>query len=87
MSNTTYAELDLLVRSALSRIAPDVDPETIAADADYRDEVGLDSMDFIAFVSAIERELGLVIPELDYAEITTLRAFTEYLVARTAPSG
>jgi acyl carrier protein len=73
-----------LVRHEIESIAPDVDAATLSGEADYRDEVGLDSMDFLALLTAIERRTGVSIPELDYADIATLDDLIEYLVARTA---
>ena len=73
-----------LVRHEIETIAPDVDAATLSTDADYRDEVGLDSMDFLALLTAIERRTGVSIPEVDYADIATLDDLTEYLLAKTA---
>jgi acyl carrier protein len=73
-----------IVRNEIESIAPDVDAATLSGDVDYRDEVGLDSMDFLALLTAIERRTGVSIPEVDYVDIATLDDLIEYLIARTA---
>ncbi len=72
-----------VVRDEIERIAPDVDATNLPSDVDYRDEVGLDSMDFLALLTAIEKRIGVSIPEIDYTEIATLDALVEYLAARS----
>src|SRR5690606_24073442 len=36
-----------IVLAAIVKVAPDVDPSTLATDVDFREEADLDSMDFI----------------------------------------
>ncbi len=78
----TRAEMLQLVRDSIERIAPDADVSTLATDVDYRDEVDLDSMDFLAVLTALEQRTGVNIPEIDYADIGTLDQLTDYLVTR-----
>jgi len=73
-----------VVREAIVRIAPDADVAGLATDVDYRDEVDLDSMDFLALLTALERRTGVNIPEIDYADIGTLDQLVDYLTARGA---
>lgn len=87
-STTTRAAttdaLMALVRGELEHIAPDIDAANVSGDVDYRDDVGLDSMDFLTLLTAIEQRTGVSIPEIDYAEIATLNDLVGYLVARSA---
>lgn len=71
---------------ALHPIAPEVMPEDIAPDAPLRDQIDLDSMDFLNFVVALHEKLGVDIPESDYANLSTLSALIEYLGTRVSAS-
>jgi acyl carrier protein len=72
----------------LCAIAPEADPATIAPDVNLRDQLDLDSMDFLNFVIAVDQELGVGILERDYGRLTTLDAFVAYVdERRRAPAG
>ncbi|MGE0104684.1 MAG: acyl carrier protein [Blastocatellales bacterium] len=73
-----------LVIAKLTGIAPEVDPESIIPDQDLRSQIDLDSMDFLNFVIALSRELGLDIPESDYSKLSTLDSSVDYLSDRLA---
>jgi len=74
------AEFDALVREAIERVAPDVDAIAIPADADFREEAELDSMDFLGVLAVVHDRTGVEIPETDYGRITTIDEFVEYLL-------
>jgi acyl carrier protein len=76
------AELLARLRTILGDVAPDLDVATIAADADLRNDIGLDSMDFLNFVIAAHKQLGVDVPEADYGKIATLANFVGYIEAR-----
>ena len=63
----------------LTRIAPDIDPETVAEDDHIQEELELDSMDVLNLVTALHERFGVDIPEADYPEIATLKLATAYL--------
>lgn len=67
------------LRAVLSDVAPDLDMATVADDADLRNDVGLDSMDFLNFVIGVSKRLGVAIPEADYRKVATLDACARYL--------
>ena len=70
------------ILDAIVKIAPDVDPDTLPPDIDFREEAELDSMDFLGVLTAVQEATGLEVPESDYSEIVTIDRFTEYLAAR-----
>jgi len=57
----------------LTTVAPDLADETIPNDADLREAFDLDSMDFLNWVAALHRRLGVDIPELDYPRLRVAR--------------
>jgi acyl carrier protein len=72
------------VLEALGSIAPEADLEQIAPNAPFRDQLDLDSMDFLNFVVALHQSLGVEIPEADYGQLATLEQCVEYLTDRVA---
>ncbi len=69
--------------ATLHAIAAEVAPDEIAADQPLRDQVDLDSMDFLNFLIGLHRRLGIDIPEPDYAKLITLTDLVSYLKARS----
>ncbi len=81
----TEMTLDRLRAAALEEllnVAPDLAEEAIAPDTDLRASLDLDSMDFVNWVAALHRRLGVDIPELDYPKLRTLDATATYLRTR-----
>jgi acyl carrier protein len=67
---------------ALHRVAPEVDPATVDPAGDLRDQLELDSMDFLNLVTAVGERLGFEIPERDYPHLASLDGFVAYLEAK-----
>ena len=76
-------ELEAVVRQAIAEIAPDTDAATVDADADFHDDLGLDSMDSLNLAIAIHEATGIDIPEIDYPQITSVASCVEYLDAHS----
>jgi acyl carrier protein len=80
---------DTAVREAvfktLRRIAPEVDPRTLAAERPLRDQVDLDSMDWLNFLVGLHNVLNVDIPESDYRKLYTLNDLFGYLRERLPP--
>lgn len=72
------------VLAALSEVAPEVDVSKLPDDVTIRDELDIDSMDFLNFVIVIHERTGIDIPEKDYAKLATVRGAVAYLEARQA---
>ncbi len=77
----TDGELRETVLRVLGEIAPEADPTTLKADVSFRDQLDIDSMDFLNFAIALHEELGVEIPEADYPKLATLDGCVEYLAA------
>ena len=78
------AQIRREVLEALQGIAPEVEPETLRSDRPLRDEVDLDSMDWLRFLAALHQRLGVNIPEADYQQLTSLDALLAYVGRRLA---
>jgi acyl carrier protein len=77
-------DLPAVIRSAIAKIAPDVDASAIPDDVEYREEAELDSMDFLNVLGAVADATGVEVPEADYPKVLTIAAFADYLSVRGA---
>ncbi len=73
------AEIKAVVLELLGNIAPEADFSHLAGDADLREELDLDSMDFLNFIIALHERMGIDIPEADYPRLFTLNGAVSYL--------
>jgi acyl carrier protein len=77
-------EIRALVLRELGRIAPEADLAALPDSAPLRDELEIDSMDFLNFASALHDALGVDVPESDYEQIASVGGCVDYLAARLA---
>lgn len=79
---------ELQIRSgvveAIKAIAPEVEEGELAADRSLREQVDLDSMDWLNVLVGLHERFGVDIPEADYAKLTTLNAIVGYLSGKMA---
>jgi len=75
-------EIRRAIHESLSAIAPEAEPASLPPNADLREELDLDSMDFLNFITALHKRLQVDIPEADYAKLTTLAGAEAYLATR-----
>lgn len=78
----TRTEIQDKVVQALASVAPEVDPGAINTDIPLRDQVDLDSMDFLRFVIELHKQFGVDVPETDYQKLANLAGAVEYVAAR-----
>jgi acyl carrier protein len=77
-------ELARRVLQLVTEIAPDVEAATVIPGIYFRDQFDFDSMDTLNFAIALHRELGVDVPEADYARLASLDKCVEYLQPRIA---
>jgi acyl carrier protein len=70
-----------IVLAALSRIAPEAALGQLDPGEDIREQLDLDSVDFLNFVVALHGELGVEVPEADYRKLRTIDGCVRYLMA------
>ena len=75
----TKEEIRAAVLRILGDIAPEADLSRLKPDVSFRDQLDIDSMDFLNFVIALDEELHLAIPEADYARLSSLDSIVEFL--------
>jgi acyl carrier protein len=75
----TDTEIKEKVLRILGEIAPEADLENIEPDVEFREQIDLDSMDYLNFVIALDEEFAASIPETEYTQFTSLNACVEKL--------
>lgn len=75
-------DLRTQVIETLQRIAPEVEADDLRGDVALRDQVDLDSLDWLGFLVGLHDKLGVDIPEADYPGLVTLDDVVAYVAAR-----
>jgi acyl carrier protein len=78
----TRAELRQSVLTALLTVVPEAQPAEINPAAPLREQLDIDSMDFINFVVALDDALCIDVPEAEYGRLSSLDACVDYLAGR-----
>jgi acyl carrier protein len=78
----TPAELRSRVLATLQSIAPEIEPADLRDEVPLRQQVDLDSMDWLHFLTGLHEDLQVDIPEADYGRLVTLADVLAYLRAR-----
>ena len=78
----TRDDITAVLIDELGRIAPETDASRLDPNAELRDELDIDSMDFLNLVTALAERLTIDIPETDYPKLATLSHALEYLVQK-----
>jgi len=75
-------EIRKVALAELKRIAPEL--EDVQPAKPLRDQVDLDSMDWLNFLVALNERLKIEIPEADYRKLGTLEQIVDYLAKKSA---
>ena len=78
----TRDDIKDVILEIIQEIDEDADVATIAATEPLRDQLDLDSMDFLDIVMELRKRYKLQIPEADYPELATLESCINYLEPR-----
>lgn len=75
----TEDQIEAIVLRMLGSVAPEADLSQIKPDVALRDQLDVDSMDFLNFMIGLHKELNVEIPEADYPQLATLNGCVTYL--------
>ncbi|MCC7484673.1 MAG: acyl carrier protein [Burkholderiales bacterium] len=84
MSDASPEAIRATILETLSSIAPEIDANAIVPDEPLREQVDLDSMDFLNVIIRLHEVLKIDIPESDYGSLATLDGAVDYLARRVA---
>lgn len=71
-----------IVIDIINEIAPDEETEGLKPDVNLRDQLDLDSMDFLDIVMELRKQHGIEVPEEDYPKLASLDSCSEYLTPK-----
>jgi len=75
----TRDEISKVVVEIINDILPEGDCSGVDPDASLRDQLDLDSMDFLDIVMELRKQYGVEVPEADYPKLATLNSCVDYL--------
>ena len=83
----TKDDIKETILDILSDIAPDDDLGALKDDVAFREQLQLDSMDFLDIVMELRKRHGIEVPESEYMKLASLNSSAEYLVPKFAALG
>ena len=75
----TKDEICEIVRGIIAEIAPDEDVQKLKVDIPLREQLDLDSMDFLDIVMELRKQYSIEVPEADYPKLESLSSCADYL--------
>ena len=78
----TGAEIKDAIIDILSDIAPDEDLSNLKEDVAFRDQLELDSMDFLDIIMELRKRYRIQVPEEEYTELASMSSTVKYLEPR-----
>ena len=78
----TENEVRDIVIKIIEDIAPDEDYDNLVDSEPLRDQLGLDSMDFLDIVMELRKQYKIEVPEVDYPELASMESTVKYLLPK-----
>ena len=78
----TLEDIKKIVVDIISEIAPDEDTTNLDPAIKLREQLELDSMDFLDIVMELRKKHNIEVPEADYPELASLDSCAEYLTPK-----
>lgn len=78
----TQEEVKNVVLAIIADIAPDEDVTSIDEAKSLREQLSLDSMDFLDIVMELRRQHKVEVPAEDYPKLATLKGCVDYLTPK-----
>ena len=72
-------EVAIAIKDIIETVAPDEDTSNLDYSERLRDQIDLDSMDFLDIVMELRKLYGVQVPEEDYKELATIDGCVKYL--------
>jgi acyl carrier protein len=68
-----------IILGIIAEIAPDANLSSVQDEGRLRDQLDLDSMDFLDIVMELRKKHNIEVPESDYVQLESLKTSVEYL--------
>ena len=76
------AEIRDVIIDILTDIAPDKDLSDLKDEVEFRDQLELDSMDFLDIVMELRKRHSVNVPEEDYTQLASMASTVSYLTPK-----
>ena len=73
-----------IILGIISVVAPDADLSDVKSDVRLREQLDMDSMDFLDIVMELRKRYKIEVPKEDYPRLATLDGCVEYLSPKLA---
>ena len=80
------SDLRSQVVAVIRSVAPEVEEGELASGKPLREQVDLDSMDWLRVILAVHEKMHVDIPEADYGKLRTLDDWVAYLQPKLQPA-
>jgi len=78
----TKDECKQVVLDIIAEIAPDEDLSDVKGGVALREQLDLDSMDFLDIVMELRKQHSIEVPEADYVQLASLDSCADYLTPK-----
>ena len=78
----TREEIKSVLMEIVAEIIPDEDLTNLKGDIPIREQVELDSMDFLDIIMELRKRYSIEVPEDDYMQLATIDSSVAYLEPR-----
>ena len=75
-------EIRTMILEVIHEIVPDEDLSNLKGDIRIRDQIEMDSRDFLDVIMELRKRYSITVPEDDYMELSTLDSSVAYLEPR-----
>ena len=79
LKETVERQVKKIVLDIIALVAPDADLSNVEADVALRDQLDMDSMDFLDIVMELRKRYKIEVPKEDYPQLATLDSCVSYL--------
>ena len=81
-NSTITQRVKKTILDIIAVVAPDADLSDVKADVGLRDQLDMDSMDFLDIVMELRKRYKVEVPKEDYPKLATLDSCVEYLTPK-----
>lgn len=80
----TSGDVKQAILDIISELVPDEDLSALDDTVRIRDQIDLDSMDFLDIIMELRKRYNIQVPESDYPQFATMNGCVNYLTPRLA---
>ena len=82
LKETVERQVRKIILDIIAIVAPDADLSNVKADVALRDQLDMDSMDFLDIVMELRKRYQVEVPKEEYSRLATLKGCIEYLAPK-----